>query len=553
MKLLNKIFVFTFGCVALLSCADLDTVPEDGIFTADQKKAVVEALPERLSADVNGMFSIIGKQFCVFGSTSSRDDDAGYPTVCLSQDLNGPDMVGDNSNYNWFSVSSEYSDRSDTYANPYERWAVFYNQLKLANDILASIPSDTEIETLKIYKAQAKAVRAFDYLSLVPYYQFKYKGNEDQPSVPIVTDNMEGDPSNNPRAALKDVYALIMSDLNEAIQFLEGYERKGKSEIDQKIAYGLRARANLYMENWTEAAADADKAMAGYTPYSREEVSQPTFVDSNDHNWMWAIILKPTNFTDAYPSWPSVLGSFSGDSYSAGAGCYKSINNLLFNKISSTDVRKGWWVDENLHSDNLKNVTWVAPNGYIAKGDEVASFSINDVKLPFIPYTNVKFGQFDHIGNNINAGDWCIMRVEEMILIKAEATAMAGNLSSGKQILENFVKTYRDPSYASLAGDASSFQDEVWLQRRIELWGEGFAMSDIMRLGKNIVRFNSTTKTNFPDAFKFNIASNDGWLLLRLPQKETNNNRGIPVSANNNGGTQPISGAGAGLKDGVTD
>jgi len=42
-------------------------------------------------------------------------------------------------------------------------------------------------------------------------------------------------------------------------------------------------------------------------------------------------------------------------------------------------------------------------------------------------------------------------------------------------------------------------------------------------------------------------------LLLRLPQKETNNNRGIPVSANNNGGSQPVSGAGASLKDGVTD
>lgn len=548
MKLINKISIFTLGCAVFSSCADLDTVPEDGTFTLDQKKEVVAAIPERLAADVNGMFSIIGKQYCVFGSTSSRDDDAGYPTVCLSQDLNGADMVSDKSNYNWFSTSSEYSDRSDTYANPYERWAVFYNQIKLANDILASIPAGTEISTLKIYKAQAKAVRAFDYLSLVPYYQLKYKGNEDKPSVPIVTDNMVGDPSNNPRAALKDVYALIISDLNEAIEGLEGYQRTTKAEIDQKIAYGLRARANLYMENWAEAAADADKAMAGYTPYTRDEVSQPTFVDSNDHNWMWAIILTPTNIPDAYPSWPALLGSFSGDSYTAGAACYKSINNLLFNKIPSTDVRKGWWVDANLHSDNLKNVTWGT-----AKGDAVASLSIKDVKLPFIPYTNVKFGQYEFIGNNINAGDWCMMRAEEMIFIKAEATAMAGNLSSGKQILENFVKTYRDPSYTSKAGDASSFQDEVWFQRRVELWGEGFSISDVMRLGKNIVRFNASVVSNFPDAFKFNLDANDGWLLLRLPQKETNNNRGIPPSANNNGGTQPISGAGATLKDGVTD
>jgi len=131
MKLAHKFFVLALGSALISSCTDLDTFPEGGNFTSDQKTQTALALPERLSADVNGMFSIIGNQYCVFGSTSSRDDDAGYPTVCLSQDLNGPDMVSDNSGYNWFSVSSQYTDRSDTYANPYMRWAVFYNQLKL--------------------------------------------------------------------------------------------------------------------------------------------------------------------------------------------------------------------------------------------------------------------------------------------------------------------------------------------------------------------------------------------------------------------------------------
>ena len=49
------------------------------------------------------------------------------------------------------------------------------------------------------------------------------------------------------------------------------------------------------------------------------------------------------------------------------------------------------------------------------------------------------------------------------------------------------------------------------------------------------------------------MASNDGWLLMRIPQDETNSNAGIPLSANNNDGRQPQPGDGAGLKDGVTD
>ncbi len=127
-------------------------------------------------------------------------------------------------------------------------------------------------------------------------------------------------------------------------------------------------------------------------------------------------------------------------------------------------------------------------------------------------------------------------------------------LPTGKNVLPDFVTTYRDPSYvASTASNAQVFQDEVWLQRRIELWGEGFSMVDIMRLEKNIVRFKAGVTSNFPDDFKFNIAGNDQYLLMRIPQKETNNNLGIPLSKNNNGGSAPQPGDGAGLTDGVTD
>lgn len=549
MKIINKPSIFILGCALVSSCVDLDTIPEGGTFTTDQKQEVVELIPERLQADVTGMFSSVAAAYKnVF--TSARDDDFGYPAICLSQDLNGPDMVANNSDYNWFSTCSEYSDRSDTYANPYMRWALFYNQIKLANDILKSIPADTENATLLRYKAQAKAVRAFDYLSLVPYFQYKFKGNEDKPTVPLVTDNMEGDPSNNPRATATATYQLIIADLTEAIDILSklNYTRSSKSEIDLNVAYGLRARANLYMENWAAAASDAKEAMKGYGPYTLADVSKPAFINHTDANWMWAAIIIEDNIARALTSWPSAYSSFSAKAYTTGQGCYKMINSLLYRKISSTDIRKGWWVDEKLHSNNLKGLSWGD-----AIGDEISTLAIPDVKVPFLPYTNVKFAQYGGVGNDKNAGDWCMMRYEEMLLIQAEATAMGGDLSGGKALLESFIKSYRDASYVSKSADATSFQNEVWFQRRVELWGEGFSLSDIMRLGKNIVRFNSSAKTNFPDAFSFNIPANDGWLLMRIPQDETNTNAGIPLSANNNEGSQPQMGNGAGLKDGVTD
>ena len=171
--------------------------------------------------------------------------------------------------------------------------------------------------------------------------------------------------------------------------------------------------------------------------------------------------------------------------------------------------------------------------------------------MKFIKYTNVKFGMKSGIGSSNNDNDWCIMRAEEMLLIQAEAMAMGGNLGGGKSLLENWVKTYRDPSYSCAATTPEAFQSEIWWQRRVELWGEGHAYTDIMRLKKNLVRCTTDGKPDFPDAWAFNIAATDGILLMRIPTGETNANAAIdPVKDNNNEGTFPVNGSGAGLTDG---
>jgi hypothetical protein len=130
---------------------------------------------------------------------------------------------------------------------------------------------------------------------------------------------------------------------------------------------------------------------------------------------------------------------------------------------------------------------------------------------------------------------------------------MSGNVAGAKTLLESFVNGYRKKSYVCNAHDAQALKNEVWFHSRVELWGEGFSMSDIMRLGKPVVRHHNNKESNFPEAFKFNIKANDGYLLLRIPQRETNNNKGIPESANNNEGSQPVSGDNATLRDGITD
>lgn len=539
-----KISTMVLGGLMLASCSDIDEqIYSGGAFSKEQSQDIVNAIPTRVEATFNGMFTFMGNPAQNWGTrfSSARPDDFGFIMMALSQDLEGADMIGADNGYNWFSAACEYSSRTPSYANPYIRYVTPYTLIGMVKDILATIPEDTEDASLINMKAQAKALRAYSYLSLAPYFQGSYETSKDKPCVPVLSDSV--DVTNNPRATVEQVYNVIVDDLTWAIDHLDE-TRSSKAYVNANVAYGLRARAYLAMGKGAEAAADAEKAMQGYEPASIAEVSVPTFCDMEEHNWIWAIDITDdqANYY-GYATAPSWLSVFSGDGYGVACGTTAMINKLLWDKIPATDVRKGWWIDENLHSPNWADLTWGT-----AKGDEIATLTIENVKIELPPYTNIKFGMKSGVGSTLNNNDWPLMRVEEMILIQAEGYAISGNEAKAKEILTNFVKTYRDPNYTIPSG--RTLRDEIWFQRRVELWGEGFAVSDARRLNKPIVRFHGPNTTNYADAFQFNIAADDGWLNMRFPQSEKDNNSAI---VDNTEGSLPVAGQNPELRDGVTD
>lgn len=537
---LNRYIAMAFAGVAFLACSDIDEmVPQGGTLLSSQVQETNNAAPSRVDAQFAGMYTKLGTPSA---AGTGRVDDWGFIMMAFSNDLEACDIVTANNNYNWFSICMELSSRNADYANPYIRYACPYNQIAAANDIIKALPANSQESEILYKLGQAKAMRAFAYLNLAPYFQKNYQIAPDEPCVPIVTEETT-DFTNNPRASVKDVYDLIVKDLTYAIENLEGFVRPDKSKIDQQVAYGLRARAYLDMGLWDEAASDAANAMKGYTPATLAEVSKPFLFDISEHNWIWGYdMTQEVAKKEVYATSSSWLRSFSGDGYAPATATYSRINTLLYNKIPDTDVRKGWWVDENLHSPLLEHVTWDG-----VTGDEVAALAIEDVKLPYDPYTNVKFGMFTY-GSTTNEEDWPFMRVEEMILIQAEGLIRGSQPAEGKRILEDFVKTYRDPSY-SLDASKRRIEDEVWFQRRVELWGEGFANSDTRRLNKAFVRFHDDN-SNMPEAFRFNVSPDDPHLLMRFSLYETNTNLGI---VDNPAGEQPQPGQNPGLRDGVTD
>ena len=540
MKMNNRYFVALLGSAMLLttSCSDLDTNPSGSTMSDGQLNEVLAQDPSKLKSEVSGMYANMIEYGAItqwYGTGQPRHYDFGYASTMMMMDASGQDEPSQVSGYNWYNKPLRFVDRTANSETTYFIWNQCYKNIKVANDVLKSVDLENLSDVAKSYVGQAYAMRAFEYFTLIQIYQFSYKGHEDAAGVPIVTEKTaEAEANNNPRAAVKDVYKQIMDDLNTAIDYLTD-SRSAKSEINRQVAYGLRARVNLVMQNWSDAAADAKKAAEGYTPLSKEAAAAPGFNDVSASNWIWGNIIDESNdiVQTGILNFPSMMCSFTGNGYSPTYAC-RMINSKLWKEIPSTDVRKGWWIDENLNSSIVDSKYVVHQKDEDEEGNVVKYLAVynqtgDEVADITEPYTNVKFGAYkNQYGNELNACDIPLMRVEEMILIQAEATAMGGNVEEGKRILEDFVRTYRDPSYTCNASTAEGVQDAVWFQRRVELWGEGFSFTDLLRLKKPLDR----TGANYEVSVRFNLPAESPIFLYLIPEDEENHNEAL-VGNNN--------------------
>lgn len=546
---INKISLLALAAVGMAACNDVNNLDPQGTgLTSEQLVESSEMVETRADAEFAGMFTMMGQPYYTFGEDRGRADDFGFIMTAISTSAESGDLIYPNSGYNWFSACGELSSRNPDYANPYIRYSTPYNQIQVANSIISKY-KDSQKESDQNHVAQARAIRAFDYLALAPYFQFGYAaGAQDKPCVPIVTEETT-EFSNNPRATVAEVYAQIEKDLNDALAVLTT-ERSDKSRINKTVVLGLLARTALAKQEWAKAADYADQAIKsaqseGIRIATIQEVSTPAFCNINEPNWIWGYDMTTSMSNEEYATSPSWLGSFSAAAYAAGVQCYAMINHLLWNKISATDIRKQWWVDEKLHSDLLSTVSWSG-----VSGDAISKLAIDDVKMEFLPYTNVKFGIPSGIGSTANDSDFPFMRIEEMYLIKAEGQAKSGDVAGAQATLREFAVN-RDPAYVIPTAATRSLEDEIWFQRRVELWGEGFAWSDLMRLNKPMVRFHEGDDAGeLPEDFRFNMPAGDGWMLMRFPTDEMNTNKGI---VDNEDGFQPVKDQNPELRDGVTD
>ena len=113
-----------------------------------------------------------------------------------------------------------------------------------------------------------------------------------------------------------------------------------------------------------------------------------------------------------------------------------------------------------------------------------------------------------------------LMRVEEMYLIQAEATAHSSAVN-GLKMLNSFMQKYRTANYnyPTQGVQKEAAINEIVKQKRIELWGEGQSFFDYKRLNRSVDRTQGEDAQYIPARQQLSNAGNGrpAWMNLVFP------------------------------------
>lgn len=497
------IIALAAAALALCSCEKSFDVKDSSVLPGSAASQMVENDPSFLLSYVNGMYAYM-VEFNTQGSSNGPHDDYGFLSVTHNVDLGGQDIaIGGTLNWGTYDIPHGYGGYQ--YAHTFHYWNFFFTMIAKANEIIDFFgEEDPKDGSLKGYLGQAYAIRAFSYAYLLYYYQDPVSGTTPsakletaRPAVPIIYATRDGKTTEEVEAkagrnTIKDIMEEVERNIALAEPLLSGYTRGSKNEIDLSVLNGIAARYYLITQQWDAAKKAASAAQTGYTVIPRASVPGNGFMEVTDGEVMWGF----NHSTETMTSYASFFSHMCNDAsgYGGIGQSVHCIDKALYDKIPASDIRKSLW------------------NG--AEGDATAATT--GAKLP---YANRKFG---YMPNWLE--DYLYMRVEEMILIEAECEARTGG--NAATALAKLMKE-RDITWTA----SSVTVDDVLLQRKIELWGEGFEFMDIRRNGLGIDR--KYQGSNHSVANQFTFPAHDLSWNFQIPLKEIQNNTHITEDENN--------------------
>lgn len=466
------------------------------------KKEYLETSPTNQAAQgdifkttTNAWNAINGIHRSLYIQYNGRQDQGGQSKNMIDMDMLGEDLVCPTTGNGWFITTHRWTDhRNENAWSPYFNFQFYYDIIANANMIIANIDAATGPDAdKKVIKGQALAYRAWSYFQMIQLFGQRYDKTTSNSGLGL-TIVLAPTTEKLPRSTVAQVYTVIVNDLTAAIANLTGAPaRSNASHINVNVAKGLRARVALAMQDWAVAAQMANEARQGFALMTNAQYLQG-FNNYTNPEWMWGSRQVADQTTYFYSFFAYMSADFNSTNIRTNPKC---INSALYNAISATDVRKTVW------DPTGTNTAFPIPPGG-------ARF----------PYMNRKFLSGGGSGSSI--GDVPLMRVAEMYLIEAEAKARAGGQDAAAAAVLFTLAKQRDPNYVLSTNTGQALIDEIMIQRRVELWGEGFRFYDLKRLNLPLNR--NGANHNAAVATTMTVPAGDKQWEFLIPRTELNTN-----------------------------
>ena len=542
---------------ALVSCGD-DFLSEEPI--TNISSVTVNTSEEGANAAVTGLVRQMQRQFTDLKNGNLNASGETFFANIYGEALGPDNNVGEATNY----MRTGIKPANFRYATgwwPSWMYKYCYSIIGSANSILTNLSEDPTNDNELWLKASALTMRAHAYTRLMQVYAPRWIDSNNGEKHCIVLRIISGEPNEKQFNTCNEVYDQLYKDLNDAIAYFEKSSKKRGNQlffVDENVARGIYARLALLKDDYQTAQKMAHDARQDYTIMSEKDYLSG-FSTQNDE-WMWAPAMDPLGIY----YWGFGAHYACNGHYVKSWGFSSSMQYSLYKHFSETDVRSqlyfgplcvkhapeiaakyGVTEEDFFNPNNYSNQTYgisITGSGSSPKGKNKAMWdfikeygkrfaSLRPEDIKGIYLTNSKglsIGvqyKFQGLPDGYTSCWPPYMRAGEMLLIEAEAAYHNSDYSTTVSCLTELMAK-RDPNYTIPATSGEALLDEVKLQRRLELWGEGFNWFDYKRWNE-VIEYKAFDKNNIENmgSYPTTVAATyqpdfmNGWRAA-IPQAE---------------------------------
>lgn len=437
----GKIIFAAFVTLSVSSCSGFLEVEDKGKATIPSFLADPDGLYAALVGSYNETYDYYDNEFGKYADAAGN---------MIQMNTTVAEML-DIYNYN-SDASNETSSSSYIWRRIYVAMANVNNILEYGPQVRADYPAQRD----KVDRTMGEAhfLRALSHFDLCRVFAQPYNYIEGATHLGVPVLRKTPGPDDNPaRKPVAEVYKSINEDLDSAASCLKTKAQRGEKYVSLQAVYALKSRVALYMEDWQSAIDNAQKALTANATAA-------------------GVVADRLATADEYAKQFDNLG-YTGE--------------IIF-RLSGADKKgklKSFYESTGIPADTLCSL-----------------YDAADIRTALLYNAGVKqcrkYSASTSPDNKTDRDDPIVLRLSEVYLNIAEASAMTGDYPSARQYLLPIVqRAIGEVKGKALVDECPDSQllDLVKKERVKELCFENHNFFDITRWKQNLVRQAKTTST----------------------------------------------------------